>query len=609
LSQLPISEYALLSDSHRAALVSRSGSVDWLCLPRFDSPAVFGRLLDDTAGHWTIFPAGEANVSRQYVERTLVLETHFESRCGKAVLIDALATGPNESGHELGANAPHVLLRQVRGIEGTVEIEIEYAPRPEYGIVNPLLTAVDGGLLARGGAAVLLISAPVEWEVKDGTARTRIVIREGEVLGFSLQYRASSDKLPKPLSQEGIARYLQETTQAWQKWSILHQNYQGPWKDLVLHSGRILQGLTYFPTGAIVAAATTSLPEEIGGERNWDYRFCWVRDASFTLEALWIAACPDEAHTFFNFLSYAALTQVGRGMDMQIMFGVGGEHDLTERELPHLRGWRGSRPVRIGNGAWNQRQLDIYGEILGAVYRLRDHLTQLEDVTRNFLVAVVDTAAERWCEKDQGIWEVRGEPRHFLYSKLMCWVALERGIQLSDVLDAREKVKKWTATRDEIRQAILEKGWNERVGAFTQSFGNDALDASNLVMPMVGFLPATDPRMKATINAIAEHLTDSNGLVYRYRAPDGLEGEEGTFLLCTFWLAEALALSGEVARARETFEAAVGFVNDVGLLSEEVDAATGELIGNFPQAFSHIGLVNAAWAITQAEEAKQNASK
>lgn len=603
MSQTPISEYAMLSDSYRAALVSRNGSVDWLCFPRFDSPAIFGRLLDDTAGHWTLRPTGEASrPHRQYVEQTLVLETAFETCTGKAVLTDALAAGPNGSGHELGANAPHALLRQLRGVQGTIEFEIEYAPRPEYGIVNPLLTAVDGGLLARGGAAVLLLSSPVVWKVTNGTACSRITLHEGETLSFALQYRASADKPPISWSQEEITQSLQETIQAWQKWSGLHQSYTGPWKDLVLHSGRVLQGLTYSPTGAIIAAATTSLPEQIGGERNWDYRFCWVRDASFTLEALWIAACPDEAHKFFDFLSHAALAQVGQGLDMQIMFGVGGEHDLSERELPHLAGWRGSKPVRIGNGAWNQRQLDVYGEILGAVYRLRDYLPGLDDGTRNFLVALVDTAAVRWHEKDQGIWEIRGEPRHFLYSKLMCWVALDRGIQLSDLLEARGKIEEWTATRDDIRQTILEQGWNESIGAFTQSFGDDALDASNLMMPMVGFLPAKDPRMKATIDAVAERLTDSHGLVYRYRAPDGLEGEEGTFLLCTFWLAQALALSGNLVRARETFETAIGFVNDIGLLSEEVDATTGELLGNFPQAFSHIGLVNAAWTIAQAEE-------
>ena len=355
------------------------------------------------------------------------------------------------------------------------------------------------------------------------------------------------------------------------------------------------------PTGALVAAPTTSLPESIGGERNWDYRYTWIRDASLTLEALWVAACPDEAHWFFSWMAGAVATQIRRGVDLQIMFGVGGERDLSERALPHLAGWRASRPVRIGNGAWNQRQLDVYGELLGAARRLRDQLSDLDAVTRNFLVEVADAAAARWRERDQGIWEVRGEAREFLYSKLMCWVALDSALNLADILQAQDRMESWTATREQIRDAILKDGWSEKAGAFTQAFGSQELDASTLMMPMVGFLPATDPRMRATIDAIAERLTDEHGLVYRYRASDGLAGEEGTFLLCTFWLAQAQALAGEVEQARTTFEQAMAYANDVGLLAEEVDPARNELLGNFPQAFSHIGLVNAAWAISQAE--------
>jgi alpha,alpha-trehalase len=314
-----------------------------------------------------------------------------------------------------------------------------------------------------------------------------------------------------------------------------------------------------------------------------------------------VAACPEEAHEFFRWMAVAVASQLRRGIPLQIMFGVGGERDLTERELTHLRGWRDSRPVRIGNGAWNQRQLDVYGEVLSAAHRLIDQLGELDAGTKAFLVGVADAAAERWQEKDQGIWEMRDEPRNFLYSKLMCWVALDRAIVMADLLGAGDRVESWTAKREEIREAILKHGWSEKVGAFTQSFGSDALDASNLMMPIVGFLPATDPRMRATIEATAEHLTDERGLVYRYLAEDGLPGGEGAFLLCTFWLAEAWALAREVAKAREVFERAIVYVNDVGLLSEEVDTSTGELLGNFPQAFSHIGLVNAAWAITRAE--------
>jgi GH15 family glucan-1,4-alpha-glucosidase len=329
-----------------------------------------------------------------------------------------------------------------------------------------------------------------------------------------------------------------------------------------------------------------------------------VRDASFTMEALWVAACPDEADDFFAFMTTAAASGIGPEDSLQIMFGVAGEHDLTERTLGHLRGWRGSRPVRVGNGAWDQRQVDVYGELLGAAARLADQLDDVDEETRRFLAACADTAAVRWRDRDQGIWEVRGEPQHFLYSKVMCWVALDRAIALADRLHAADRVADWTRARQEIAEAVLEQGWNDEAGAFTQYFGSTALDASNLMLPIVGFLPADDPRMLATIDAIAERLTDDRGLVYRYRTAegvDGLAGEEGTFLLCTFWLAQALALSGQVDRAREVFDRAAAYVTDLGLLAEEVDPGNGELLGNFPQAFSHIGLVNAAWAIDQAQ--------
>ena len=368
----------------------------------------------------------------------------------------------------------------------------------------------------------------------------------------------------------------------------------------------MLQALTYYPTGAIVAAPTTSLPETPGGGRNWDYRYSWVRDASFTMDALWVAACPDEAAKFFGYLSTAAATSLGRGAELQIMFGVGGERDLSERVLPHLDGWRGSAPVRVGNGAWAQRQVDVYGELLAAVSRLREQIGELDPVTREFLIAVADAAARRWTEKDQGIWEIRGDAQDFLYSKVMCWVALDRAIALAGMLGAQDRVEGWQRTKDDIHAAVLRDGWSERAGAFTQYFGSDNLDASSLMIPIVGFLPADDPRVLSTVDAIAGHLTDEHGLVYRYdtsSGTDGLEGREGTFVLCTFWLAQALALAGQPARARAVFERAIAFINDVGLLAEEVDPATGELLGNFPQAFSHIGLVNAAWAISQAERA------
>ena len=607
MSDVPIAAHALLSNCHCAALVTTAGSVDWLSWPRFDSPSVFGRLLDDTAGHWSIRPADEYATTRRYVDRTLVLETTFRTPGGTLVLTDALAMDARGRGHELGRGSPHLLLRSVACVDGAVEVDVSYAPRPEYGLLTPLLASVDGGVTARGGAEWLVLSSPLQMVVANSTATARTVLRDGDTVRFALHRSTLEDEPARVWGQDEILERLSDTVGAWQSWSQLHQNYEGPWADLVHHSGRVLQGLTFRPSGAIVAAATTSLPEAVGGERNWDYRYSWVRDASFTMDALWVAACPDEASDFFAFMTSAAATAVGPDTPLQIMFGVGGEHDLTERTLPHLTGWRRSRPVRVGNGAWTQRQNDVYGELLGAAHRLADQIHAIDDDMRAFLVALADAAAARWREPDRGIWEIRGEQRHFLYSKVMCWVALDRAIQLAPRLQAADRIGHWQAIRDEIRETVLREGWNPSAGAFTQYFGSDELDASNLALPIVGFLPADDPRMLATIDAIAAGLTDKRGLVYRYRTQagvDGLAGEEGTFLLCTFWLAHALALAGQAERAHEVFERAIGYANDVGLLAEEVDPGTGELLGNFPQAFSHIGLINAAWAIDQAKRAR-----
>jgi GH15 family glucan-1,4-alpha-glucosidase len=538
----------------------------------------------------------------------MVLETAFRTDHGAGLLVDALATGTDNQGHRLGAGAPHLLVREFTCIAGELTLDVEYAPRPEYGLLVPLLSAVDGGVTARSGAEWLVLSTPLPLTLERGVARGTIGMRAGDVLRFALHRSTLEQQPARVWSQGELGERLAGTVRAWRSWSELHQAYDGPWRDLVHHSGRVLQALSFQPSGAIVAAATTSLPESIGGERNWDYRYSWVRDASFTMEALWVAACPDEAEDFFAFMTTAGATSAGADRDLQIMFGVGGEHDLTERTLPHLRGWRDSRPVRVGNGAWNQKQIDVYGELLGAAHQLADHITRVDEDTRRFLCGLADIAAERWRETDQGIWEVRGEPRHFLYSKVMCWVALDRAIRLAPLLGTDGREHAWKQAKDEIREAVLTQGWSDAAGAFTQSFGSDALDASNLMLPIVGFLPADDPRMLATIDAIDERLTDERGLVYRYRAEDGVDGlagNEGTFLLCTFWLAQALALAGRVERARAVFERAIAYVNDVGLLAEEVDPDTGQLLGNFPQAFSHIGLVNAAWAISEAERKQQ----
>lgn len=611
MSSAPIADYALLSDCCSGALVSTAGSVDWLCFPRFDSPSVFGRILGPEAGFWSIRPAGAHSSTRRYLGPTLVLETTHTTAKGCVTITDALALGDGRRGHELGAGSPGSLLRQVSCTQGSVDVDVVLCARPGYGLARPQLSPADGGLLLRAGDAVLSISTPAAFQLKTdpdtGTAQARLTLRAGDVVGFALHSSPSAttacgSRTPVFWSQDDIARRLEDTVEGWTSWSGMHQNYRGPWQELVAGSGRILQALTYYPSGAIVAAPTTSLPEVVGGTRNWDYRYSWIRDASMTLQALWVAACPDEAGNFFQFLASAAASQLAGGEELQIMFGIGGERELPERELAHLPGWRASAPVRVGNGAWNQRQLDVYGELLDAAATLPQYLAELAPETRKFLADAADTATARWRSADHGIWEVRGEPRHYLHSKLMCWVAVDRAISLAGILQSTERVPRWTEARDAIAASIRAEGWSAAANAYTQAYGSDDLDASALMLSIVGFLPADDPGIVATIEAIEERLTDPRGLVYRYLADDGMAGEEGTFLLCTFWLAHALALAGRTQRARAVFERAAAFATDLGLMAEEVAPDSSELLGNFPQAFSHIGLINAAWAISEAED-------
>jgi GH15 family glucan-1,4-alpha-glucosidase len=600
VSGTPIGDHALLSDCHGAALVDRAGSVEWWCTPRFDSPSVFGRLLEEGAGCCRVAPVEAAAVGRRYRDGGLLLETTFATGSGVVELTDVLAMAAGVRDHDLGADSPGVLLRRMVCTSGSVEVEVVCCPRFEYGLTAPAVERAEGLVIARGGPSTLCLSGDVPLEAGEGSVTARVTLGAGESLALAVEHASSWKPLPSPWRAEEIAQRLEDTAEAWRSWQRTHQRYEGPYAELVGHSGRVLQGLTYQPTGAMIAAATTSLPEAVGGERNWDYRYTWVRDASLTLDALWVAACPDEAGSFLDYLTTVATTFHETG-DLQIMFGIAGERDLSERELTHLRGWRDSRPVRVGNGAWDQRQLDVYGELLAAVHRLCDQLAPFNALQRRFLVALADAAAARWEETDQGIWEVRGPSRHYLHSKLLCWVALDRAVELAPLLGAEERVPEWTATRQRIGEAILTHGWNDEVGAFTQAFDTAELDASNLLIPILGFLPGNDPRVVSTIAATEARLCDERGLVHRYRADDGLEGEEGAFLLCTFWLAEALARSGDPAHAREVFERAAALAGDVGLLAEEADPTTGELLGNFPQAFSHIGVINAAWAIQQAE--------
>jgi alpha,alpha-trehalase len=599
---VPIADYGMLSDCSSAAHVSRAGSIDWLCLPRFDSPSVFARMLDPDAGHWSIAPTAAYRSERRYVPGTLVLETTFTTDSGSVRVRDALALAEGQRGHDLGLDPPHEILRVVEGVAGEVELAFELAPRGEYGLTRPLFRAEGDGGRTFGGPNRIAVRAGVPVTVQDATMGARFTVAARDQVGFSLRWAPVEGEHPEPTAPARVAARIHDAVEAWRSWEADHDIYEGPHRELVRFSSRVLKGLTYRPTGAVVAAPTTSLPETVGGERNWDYRYAWIRDASLTLEALYIGACSDEAENFVSFMTSAAGGTAGRSL--QIMYGIGGEHDLTERELSHLRGWRDSAPVRVGNGAWSQTQLDVYGELLNALYVYREQLGALHPEIQRFVADLADTAARRWRERDSGMWEMRGEPLHHLSSKVLCWTALDRAVKLADRLGDHARHTEWSAARDEIRAAVLERGWSEKRQAYAQAFDSDELDAAQLLMPLVGFLPATDERMRSTIEAIASDLTE-DGLVLRYRNQeglnaDGLTGEEGTFVICSFWLVSCLAQAGELERAEALFDQLAGYANDLGLLAEEIDTATGEQLGNFPQAFSHIGLITSAWQIDHA---------
>ncbi|WP_330438260.1 glycoside hydrolase family 15 protein [Micromonospora sp. NBC_00821] len=587
-----ISDYALLGDCHSAALVSSDGSVDWWCPPRFDAPSVFAQLLGATGGFWSIRPLGRYTTSRHYLDGTMVLRTEFQTQSGVLRLTDALSLGAGERGHRIGYTSPHVLLRQVEVVAGVVEVAVEIAARPEYGLVSPMVAETPMGIEISGGADRLVLTADRDLAVDGSLVTGQFTLAAGDSAVFSLHHRRAADPLTVPL--DGRAA-LRDTIAGWQSWDGIHQDYQGAYREAVRRSALVLQSLTYQPTGAVIAAATTSLPEDVGGEANWDYRFGWLRDGSFTLKALWVAACPDEAHRFFDWMA-ASLGSVDAEDHVPIMLGAGGERDLTEHTLEHLDGYQGSRPVRIGNDAWQQKQLDVLGEILECAWVLRDELTDLSPAAADLLRSLADRAAATWREPDAGVWEGREGHRHYLTAKLMCWVALDRAVKLAGTLGAQAQVPHWSQAMKEIHAAILTDGWSTSAGTFTGAFGSDHLDAGVLIMSIIGFLPGDDSRVLATLDTIRREL-GRDGLMQRWTGA----GSEGAFIVCSYLLVQALALAGEIDEAKQIFENVTDRANDLGLLSEEIDLRDESLIGNFPQALSHIGLINAAWAIDQVE--------
>lgn len=590
----PIADYALIGDCHSVALVSRDGEIDWCCFHRFDSRPVFARLVDwSRGGYFRIAPVEPYRALRRYLPGTNILETRFETSTGVLVLTDCFPIREAPTVDDADPVHPyHQLVRIGRCERGEVSVHLEFAPRFDYGLTVPALKLIGGGLVTViGGADALLLQSDLPMRQTDINAcEGKRALRTGDVTRAVLTYALPHELRPRAITAEELDGRLASTRDFWTSWSN-RCTYEGPYRDQVVRSALVLKALTNSPTGAIVAAPTTSLPEKIGGSRNWDYRYAWLRDSAFTLYALFILGYTDEATAFMQWIER---TTAGRAEDLQALYGVGGERLLPEVELSGLDGYRGSRPVRIGNGASTQFQLDIYGEVIDTAWLYHRHGGVIETDFWDFLVRLGEHVAKVWIEPDEGIWEVRGGRRHFVYSKVMAWVAIDRLIRLSRALQRPFDVERWLGLRDEIRRRVETEGVDPVSGAFVQSLGSTSLDASALLLPLVHFLPADDPRVRATLDRIAKELS-VDGFVYRYLdGADGLPGGEATFLICSFWLVDNLALTGQLERARGLFERLCGCANDLGLLAEEVDPRTGELLGNFPQAFSHIGLINSA---------------
>ena len=577
-----IEDYALIGDCQAAALVSRQGSIDWLCLPHFDSGACFAALLGTPDnGHWRVAPREPVRrVRRRYRGETLVLESEFETESGRFALIDFMPPR---------GQAPDVV-RIVEGRGGRVPVRMELAIRFDYGSVVPWVRHEDGGIVAVAGPDMAHLSSDVETHGEDFRTVADFTIGAGERRSFVFTWHPSHQAVPRPLVGD---EELLATERWWRAWSG-KCNYAGPWKGAVLRSLITLKALTFAPTGGIVAAPTTSLPEQPGGVRNWDYRFCWIRDATFTLLAMMNAGYADEARAWRDWLVRAA---AGKPEHVQIVYGIRGERRLTELELDWLDGYEGARPVRVGNDAWRQHQLDVYGEAIEAMYLARRLGIEPPDTDCRLERAFLRFLETDWQQPDYGIWEVRGQPRHFTHSKVMAWVAFDRAVKAVERFGLDGPVDRWRALRDQIHDEVCRRGFSARLNSFVQSYDGDLLDASLLLLAEVGFLPPTDPRIVGTVRAIERHLMH-DGLVMRYNThetDDGLPPGEGAFLPCTFWLADNYALMGRRDDAAELFERMLSLCNDVGLLSEAYDPRAKRMLGNFPQALTHIGLIETAY--------------
>jgi GH15 family glucan-1,4-alpha-glucosidase len=583
-----IEDYALIGDTRTAALVARDGSIDWMCVPRFDSGACFAALLGAPRhGRWQIAPAGEVRrVERRYRRGTLVLETDYTTADGAVRVTDCM---PLPDGRTEVA-------RLVEGLQGRVEMAMELVIRFDYGRVVPWVRRRGDAMSAVAGPDALMLRSPVPTRGEDMTTRADFAIAEGERVPFLLSWYPSAERPPGPLD---VARAVADTERWWVDWSE-RGTAGGPWRDLVQRSLITLKALTYAPTGGIVAAPTTSLPEQLGGVRNWDYRYCWLRDATLTLLALIDVGYLSEAASWRDWLLRAV---AGWPSDTQIMYGPSGERRLTELEIDWLPGYEGAAPVRVGNAAAAQFQLDVYGEVMDALLQAREAGLEPDENAWRLQMALVRFVEDAWHRPDEGIWEVRGPRRHFVHSKVMAWVAMDRAVKTVERFDLDGPVERWRDVRDAIHAEVCERGFDAERGTFTQYYGSRPLDASLLLIPAVGFLEPDDPRVAGTVAAIQRELC-RDGFVLRYpttESDDGLPPGEGAFLPCTFWLVDALVLLERRDEAQALFERVAALVNDVGLLSEEYDPRAGRLVGNFPQAFSHIALVNSALLLSRRE--------
>jgi GH15 family glucan-1,4-alpha-glucosidase len=605
----PIGDYGFLSDGEVNALIARSGDVEWMCLPRFDSPSVFGSILDRDAGRFRLGPADlMVPAARRYLPGTMVLETSWGSNAGGWIIVrDVLLMGPwrHDRRHSTHRRAPtdydaeHVLLRFVRCVNGEMQLVLDCEPAFDYGRLKGEWT-YDGEGYNRGtcrasdGVAITL-SSDMRIGFEGPRAIARTLIKAGETRFAALSWQGGQP----PESATDAYDRLVWTAHHWQHWLARGHFPDHPWRSYLQRSALTLKGLAYAPTGAIAAAATTSLPESPGGERNWDYRYSWIRDATFALWGLYTLGFDWEASDFYFFLADVA----GRDAELQIMYGIGGEHELTEETLDHLDGYDHSRPVRIGNDAYRQQQHDVWGAILDSFYIHTSSRDRVDDEMWAILRQLVEQALAHWRDPDRGIWEIRGEPRHFTSSKVMCWVAADRGARLAELRDDQATYERWRAAADEIRDDVLAHGLDER-GVFTQHYDTTELDASLLLLPLLGFLPPDDERIRKTVLAIAEELTQ-DGLVLRYRTDrldDGLSGVEGSFTICSFWLVSALCQIGEVDRGRRLCERLLSLASPLELYGEEIDPQTGRHLGNFPQAFTHLALINAVMHVIDAEK-------